>query len=270
MTVLVTGASGLIGERLVPRLIAAGHTCRVLLRAGKAAPAGAECVQGDLFDPAALERATSNVDAILHLAALFRSNDEELIWRTNLEGTRNLIGAAARVAPGARFIFASTSNVYPPDGVSPAGEEDRVAPSHAYPASKVAAETEVRESGMTWTVLRLPFVYGDGDGHVEALPRHLAHFAHPANRMSMLHHRDLATAVGLALAGRFDGRVVNLADDAPTTVHELVRLVGGTMPGSSDPMKNPWHLHVDASLARQLGFRPAIRSVHQAFEEAAL
>lgn len=241
MTILITGATGLVGERLVPRLVEAGFACRLLLRPGKTCPPGATAVTGDILDPSTLGEAFHDVSAVVHLAAVFRSQDTDLIWRSNLEGTRNLIGAASAGALRARFIMASTSNVYNRNSPHPGRESDSVEPQQAYPASKIEAEKLLRESGLNWSVLRFPFVYGDGDGHLEALPKHLgAAGFHPANRMSTIHHRDIATAMTMALAGAFDGRVVNISDEAPTTIYELVGLVGHRMEPSAEPMQNPW------------------------------
>jgi UDP-glucose 4-epimerase len=85
--------------------------------------------------------------------------------------------------------------------------------------------------------------------------------------MSMIHHRDIATAMKLALTGAMDRRIVNIVDEAPTSIYELVELVGGTMEPSSEPLANPWYLHVDSSLARSLGFQPTVRTVYQAVQE---
>jgi nucleoside-diphosphate-sugar epimerase len=228
-------------------------------------------VAGDILDPSTLWEAVRGVSAIVHLAAVFRSPDSDLIWRSNLEGTRNLIAAVQADAPGARLIMASTSNVYNRNSPQPARETDTVEPKQAYPASKISAEKLLRESGLTWSITRFPFVYGDGDGHLEMLPKHLAAFGfHPANRMSTIHHRDIATAMKLALAGAFDGRIVNISDEAPTTVFELAALVGHKMELSAEALTNPWYLHVDASLARNLGFKPTVRTVHQAVQEQIL
>jgi nucleoside-diphosphate-sugar epimerase len=271
MKVLVTGATGLVGARLLPRLADAGIECRALVRPGKDTPAGIEGIEGDLFDPAALAHAVDGVSAIIHLAAVFRTQDTDLIWKSNLDGTRGLIAAAQAQAPNARFIMSSTSNVYNRNSAHPGLEADAVEPELAYPASKVAAEKALRESALNWSILRFPFVYGDGDGHLEMLPKHLAAFGfHPANRMSTIHHRDIATAIRMALAGVFDRRIVNIADEAPTTIYELVGLVGETMAASSEPMQNPWHLHVDASLSRRLGFQSTVRTVYQAAQEGIL
>ena len=270
-TILVTGVTGLVGARLVPRLVDAGFDCRALVRGGKDAPAGATAIEADLLDEASLVAAVKDVAAIVHLAAVFRTQDVDLIWKSNLEGIRNLINAAKLHAPSARFILASTTHVYNKTNPHPGREEDDVDPQQAYPASKVAAEKELRECGLNWAILRFPFVYGDGDKHLETLPEHLiAAKWHPAMRMSTVHHRDIAAAVNLAMAGTMDGRIVNISDEAPTSLYELSRLVGVTMESSSAPLANPWYLHTDSSLARSLGFHSAVRTVYQAVQEKLL
>ncbi|OWJ58635.1 NAD-dependent epimerase/dehydratase family protein [Inquilinus limosus] len=268
MTVLLTGATGLVGTRLLPRLVEAGMDCRALIRPGKEAPAGVAAVTGDILDPASLVSAMAGVSAIIHLASVFRSHDTDLIWKSNLDGTRGLIAAAKAHAPEARFIMASTGHVYDRDNPHPGREDDPVDPELAYPASKVAAEKELRGSGLNWAILRLPFVYGDKDGHLEWLPKQVvAAKWHPAQKMSTIHHRDIATAMQLALGGAMDGRIVNIADEAPTSIYELAALVGETMESSAEPLASPWHLHMDGSLARSLGFQPIVRTVYQAAQE---
>lgn len=273
MTILVTGATGLVGARLVPRLMVGGHDCRVLVRTGKAVPDSVETVEGDLFDIASLKAALSGVSAVVHLAAVFRTQDEAQIWKANLDGARNLIAAVRAHAPQARFILASTSNVYAKDQPQPGRETDAVDPTQAYPASKVAAEKELRQSGLTWVVLRFPFVYGDGDGHLESMPSHTAAAKmkfHPAQRMSTIHHRDIATAMLLALGGAMDGHVVNISDDVPASMLELFALGGGSLDASAEPLVDPWTLQIDSTLARSLGFQPTVRTVYQAAQESLL
>jgi len=78
--------------------------------------------------------------------------------------------------------------------------------------------------------------------------------------MSMIHHRDIAVAVTLTLDGAMDGHVVNLVDEAPTSLYELCDLLGEAMPPSSEPLANSWYMQA-------LGFRPSIRPVHQSMQE---
>lgn len=264
MTILVTGGTGLVGSRLLPRLVESGFDCRAVVRPGKVVPAAAP-VECDLLDLASLARAVEGVEAIVHFAAVLRTPDADAIWKANLEGTRNLIAAAKAYVPQARFIMASTGLVYDEDLPRPAREDDSAAPTAAYPASKVAAERELRESGLTWSVLRLGFVYGDGDGHLERAPEVFGRWGwHPANTMSLVHERDIATAVELALTGAMDGHVVNIVDEAPVTVYELARVVGVSYQPSAGPLSKPWMGHMDGSLARELGFRATVPTVYQA------
>ena len=89
--------------------------------------------------------------------------------------------------------MASTGNVYDADAHGPAAKTIRRRPTAAYPASKLAAEALLRGSDLTWAILRLPFVYGDGDGHIESIPALAPRFGlHPAARL--LGRRTTATS----------------------------------------------------------------------------
>lgn len=271
MTTLVTGGTGLVGSRLLRHMVDAGLECRALVRPGKGTPAGVTPIEGDLFDASVLKKAIEGVSAVIHLAAVFRTPDENAIWRANLEGTRALIAVVQQYAPQSRFIMASTCLVYGEDASRPGLEEDEVHPKHAYPASKVAAEKELRESGLNWSILRLPFVYGDGDEHLSAVPGIVSRMNwHPAQTFSLAHQRDVARAFELALTGAMDGRIVNIADDAPSTLYDMARAVGVTIKSSAEPLNNPWWGRVDGALSRRLGFRPAVATLGQAIQEGIL
>ncbi|MGI3785715.1 MAG: NAD-dependent epimerase/dehydratase family protein [Janthinobacterium lividum] len=268
---LLTGGTGLVGSRLLPRLAQAGFDCRALVRRDVALPAGVTAVHGDLADPESLREAVEGVDAVVHLAALFRTGDEDAIWRANLDGTRHLVEAVTSYAPHARLVMASTGNVYDADAARPGRETDVCTPTAAYPASKIAAEELLRGSGLTWSILRLPFVYGDGDGHLASLPPLVVRFGlHPAHTYSVAHHRDVAVVVRLALAGAMDGQVVNVTDDAPVTVLEMTALVGSPVEGSAEPLVNPWSGRMDPTRLRDLGFTPTVPTIRAAAREGIL
>jgi nucleoside-diphosphate-sugar epimerase len=271
MTVLVTGGTGLVGSRLLRRFVDAGIDCRALVRPGKDVPDGTTRIEGDLLDAGSLKQAVDGVSAIVHLAAVFRTPDQDAIWRANLDGTRNLIAAAKEHAPSARFVMASTGLVYDEDASRPGIEGDELHPKLAYPASKVAAESELRGSGLTWSILRLPFVYGDGDEHLAAVPRVVTMMKwHPARSFSLGHQRDIARAFELALTGVMDARIVNIVDDAPITLYEMASIVGASIEASAEPLINPWMGRMDGALSRSLGFRPTIATVYQAAHEGIL
>jgi len=228
-------------------------------------------VRGDLEDPESLRQALEDVQAIVHLAALFRTDDEDAIWKANLGGTRNLIAAAEAHAAGARFIMTSTGNVYNADTPRPSRETDPCTPSAAYPASKLAAEEALRNSKLTWSILRLPFVYGDGDGHLAMIPTLSRRFGlHPAHTYSVAHHRDIMTAVEIALSGAMDELIVNITDDRPVTVYEMAELAGNPVQGSAEPLANPWSGRMNPSLAHELGFRPTVPTIYAAARDGIL
>jgi nucleoside-diphosphate-sugar epimerase len=273
MTILLlTGATGLVGSRLLPRLVQDGFECRALVRGDAALPAGTTGVRGDLADPGTLPAAVEGVDAVVHLAALFRTQDEDAIWRANRDGTRNLIAAVQEHAPHARLVMSSTGNVYNADATRPALETDECSPKAAYGASKVAAEQLLRDSGLTWAVLRLPFVYGEGDGHLASIRTIAPQLGlHPAQSYAVAHHRDIAAAVRLALTGAMDGRIVNVTDGAsPVTIFEMARLAGQPIEGSAEPLTNPWFGHLDSTLIRELGFTPSVPTIYAAARDGLL
>lgn len=268
---LLTGASGLVGSRLLPRLVKDGFECRALIRGDVALPPGTAGVRGDMADPGTLRAAVEGVDAVVHLAALFRTQDEDAIWRANRDGTRNLIAAVQEHAPGARLIMSSTGNVYNADATRPALETDECSPKTAYGASKVAAEQLLRDSGLTWAVLRFPFVYGEGDGHLASIHTLAPRLGlHPAQSYAVAHHRDIAAAVRLALTGVMDGRIVNVTDGAPVTIFEMARLAGQPIEGSAEPLANPWFGHLDGTLIRELGFTPSVPTIYAAARDGIL
>ncbi len=271
MTILVTGGTGLVGSRLLRRFVDAGVVCRALVRPGKEIPAGVARTEGDLLDAASLRAALEGVAAIVHLAAVFRTQNEDDIWRANLEGTKNLIAAAKAHSPQSRFVMTSTGLVYDAKASRPGLEDDTTSPKLAYPASKIAAENELRASGLNWSILRLAFVYGDGDGHLASVPPLAARFGwHPAKTFSLVHQRDVAGAIELALTGAMDGQIVNICDDAPTTLYEMASLVGSPIEPSAEPLIDPWVGRMDGSRLRSLGFQPTVPTLYQAAQRGIL
>ena len=113
MTTLVTGAAGFLGSHVARQLVARGETVRVLLRASSTNRAisdlSLEYVTGDLRDPASLDRATSGVKRVFHVAADYRlwARRPREIYESNVTGTKNLLEAAKR-AGVEQFIYTGT------------------------------------------------------------------------------------------------------------------------------------------------------------------
>jgi dihydroflavonol-4-reductase len=113
MTTLVTGAAGFLGSHVTRQLVARGESVRVLMRPSSNNRAisdlSLEYVTGDLRDAASLERATSGVQRVFHVAADYRlwAKHPQDIYDSNVGGTRNLL-AAAKKAGVEQLIYTST------------------------------------------------------------------------------------------------------------------------------------------------------------------
>jgi nucleoside-diphosphate-sugar epimerase len=277
MNVLVTGATGKVGSRLVPSLLSGGHSVRILVRrtddetVRKLKAKGAETFIGDIMQPESLQEALDGVDAIVHLAAFFRSQDEEKIKSVNETGTKNIAEAASQTDAGIRFVFSSTSTVYNNDA-APALESDHVSPTAAYPSSKVASEKLLlgmhAAKRLDVRILRFSFVYGAGDPHLpESIPLFERWNLHPAYRLHPVHHLDIAQAVKLAMSvSAMGGEIYNVADDSPITLQEVIGLTGQTakLADPATPLTNAWSGLVSTRKIRGLGFRPLVPSYYAA------
>ena len=107
---LVTGASGFLGWHVARALIDQGHHVRALARPGSRVDAlDVELVTGDLRDPASLERALAGCGLVFHVAADYRlwARDPNELYRSNVDGTRNLLTAAKRAGVD-RVVYTST------------------------------------------------------------------------------------------------------------------------------------------------------------------
>jgi len=239
MDILVTGATGKVGSRLSPRLAQRGHRVRALVRdLGRASPlreAGIELVEGDLLEADSLAAAVHGVDAVVHCAAFFRGATAEEAHAVNDLGTQHLAHASIK-ASVKRFVFTSTGLVYGPTAGRPAREEDACAPSNnAYPLSKLAAERFLLTlEGLDVRVLRLPFIYGDGDPHIADVVPMMRTFL-PSQRMSLAHHVDVAQAVARLVEAESPAhRVYNLTDDEAPDLTTLFASVGAPPPDGSE------------------------------------
>ncbi|WP_427925458.1 NAD-dependent epimerase/dehydratase family protein [Streptomyces sp. cg40] len=284
MLTLVTGSTGQVGRRFVPRLLAqarAGEQVRVIVRdaarAERFAELGAEVVVGDLRDTDDLGKAVSGADAVVNVAASFRGVPDEEAWAVNHEAAVAL-GKAALASGVRRFVQVSTGMVYGVGRGRPLTEEDESRPGGkmwgAYNESKVAAERELLAlDTMDVRVARLPFVYGEGDPHLANSLQWAANWA-SNQRLHMGHHADVAQGLLRVLhAPGVAGRVYNIADDAPVTALELHLLNGVEVPAgldrNTDP--DPWFGVMSTErIKRELGYRPLYPSVWAARDAGAL
>ena len=151
MRYLVTGATGFLGSHVARMLCARGDDVRVLVRPTsdrrRLAGSPVEEAVGDVTDAASVERAMDGTDVVFHAAAMyeFGPRDPALMARTNVEGTRNVLDAAA--ARGALAVFVSSTAALGPTGAATEDETYRSAtqPHSAYEATKRAAHDRALE-----------------------------------------------------------------------------------------------------------------------------
>jgi dihydroflavonol-4-reductase len=163
--ILITGATGFIGRRLTRDLIERGDTVRILarnrLKACELFGDDVEVCLGDVGDPASLDEACRDIGTIYHIAGIYRFGlrHRRALWTTNVEGTENLLGAAAS-AGVARVVHLSSGGVLGKTGCSSSALLDETDfPAEAsrfcfYKASKWHAE----QRALAWAARGLPVV----------------------------------------------------------------------------------------------------------------
>ncbi len=154
MPALVTGATGFIGGHVARLLEAGGDEVRVLIRpesrTGNLEGLRAERAVGDLRDRASLDRALRGCDTVFHVAADYRlwAKDPSDLYRSNVEGTANLLDAAAE-AGAKRIVYTSTvGTIRPPRDGAVSDEDDPVSigmMAGHYKRSKFQAEQAALE-----------------------------------------------------------------------------------------------------------------------------
>jgi dihydroflavonol-4-reductase len=176
MTTLLTGATGFVGAAVLRTLIAAGHNVRALVRpnSDRRNLSGVDCeiFFGDLAEPGSLKRAVRGCEALFHVAADYRLwvLDPEKMNRVNVEGTVELIQAAATAGVSRIVYTSSVATLRLRDDGAPVDEEygaqlsDMIGP---YKQSKYLAEREVKrlvvQAGIPVIIVQPSAPFGPGD-----------------------------------------------------------------------------------------------------------
>lgn len=256
MRVLVAGATGVIGDQLVPLLTAAGHEVVGLARSRDRADglrrAGAELVVADALDRAAVTRAVREAapEAVVNMLTAIPpaldprrlARDFALTNRLRTEGTRNLLDAAREVG-ARRVISQGLAYIYDPDGTGNADEDALVwrdPPKQFAPVLAALMELERRTVDAGGLVLRFGHLYGPGSmlAHDGSLVQQVRAGKMPLGggggaTFSFVHAHDAASAVLAALDKEVTG-ALNVVDDDPAPMSvwlpELARILGAPVP----------------------------------------
>jgi nucleoside-diphosphate-sugar epimerase len=297
MKIFVTGATGVIGQRAVPLLLADGHDVTVMTHRDGAPRTpwarDVRIVRVDLFDRASLGAAVRGQDAVINLATHMPSSSLKMLfrgsWRMNdrirREGSRNLVDAA--IAGGvAHFIQESYAITYPDRGDSWIDESVPLEPVPYNQTVLSAEESAARftREGRTGVVLRFAAFYGPDSMLVTDTMRALRWGWAPVPGapnafFSSLSHDDAATAVLHAL--RAPAGTYNVVDDEPLRRRDLfgslTSLIGARTPRFPPAWMTPLFGDAGKLLARSMrisnaklrhdtGWSPRYRSAREGWK----
>jgi len=222
-TLAVTGGTGFVGQHLLRIALESGYDVRALTRGWKPPEDAIAWVDGALDRSESLAKLCAGADAVIHIAGLITGSRADF-EAVNATGTANMIDAA-RSAGVRRFIHISSLAAREPDLSN-------------YGWSKAKSERLVAASGLDWTILRPPAVYGPGDRETLELfkmaKRGLVALP-PKGRFSVIHVEDLC-------------RLILAVLDEPEAISEIYE--------PDDGRENGWdHRHFARTLGRTFGRR---------------
>lgn len=248
MKFFLTGATGVIGRRVVPLLVKAGHDVTGVARSDESAKkleqAGVKAVQVDLFDEKAVRQAAAGHETICNLATSIPSGPRVALpfaWSENDRIRRvvskNLVDAALE-AGARRYIQESFAMIYPDSGDAWIDENVPVKPAN-YVRSVIEAENQAQrftDAGRTGVVLRFGLFYGNDSSHTLDMIRFVNMgiafgFGSPDGYVSSLSTDDAARAVVAAL--QVPAGIYNAADDEPVRKREYFDSLAGAVVTSS-------------------------------------
>ncbi|MEJ7925451.1 NAD(P)H-binding protein [Sphingobium sp. AN641] len=208
MKIAMTGATGFVGAEVLAQALGAGMSVQALARKARPPQARLKWVHGSLEDGRALDRLVRDVDAVIHIAGVVNAPDRAGFEAGNALGTMALIDAMRR--QGVRRLVHVSSLAAREPALSD------------YGWSKELAERHVKASGLDWTIVRPPAIYGPGDREMLDLFRMARRgfmLLPPGGRLSVIEVGDLAR---LLLA---------LADDRHVSLTQMYEVDDGTPDG---------------------------------------
>jgi nucleoside-diphosphate-sugar epimerase len=230
--VLVTGSDGFVGRHLVPYLAAQGYKVIAASRSRSAFedPNIVAAPLPDLSVPVDWRPLLQQCDAVVHLAGIaHKLAPDHLYDRVNHEATGALARDALRCGRKHLIFVSSIAAQSGSFSDRELTEDDPPRPNNSYGRSKLAAEQAIRESGVSFTILRPVVIYGKGEKgnlatveKISRLPIPLPFRSLTAQR-SVLSIENFNSAVATALTdSRARGETFIVSNPAPTTIAELI------------------------------------------------
>ena len=227
MTVLVTGATGFLGRRVVEKLLNHNYQVRCLVHSpGRERifdHLSVDVCYGDVNYPEALELACQGVQQVVHLVAVIRETRNGTYERINVQGTAGVVAAAKESGTVSHLVHVSVIGAAPD-------------PELAYLRSKWQAEQEVIGSGLGYTIIRPSLIFGPGDEFTTALASLVRLsplvpvVSSGRNRLQPIWVDDLAQCIALAV-GRNElmGHTLELGGPEQLSYNQIVDEVARAM-----------------------------------------
>ena len=192
LRIAMTGATGFVGAETLNQALESGYSVSALTRRAQPPRARLKWVPGSLDDAAALDTLVRDVDAVIHIAGVVNAPDRDSFEVGNARGTMAVVDAMRK--RGVRRLVHVSSLAAREPGLSD------------YGWSKELAERHVKASGLDWTIVRPPAIYGPGDQEMLELFRMAKRgvmLLPPGGRLSVIEVSDLARLL-LTLTGETD------------------------------------------------------------------
>ena len=248
LVVLVTGATGFLGRRVVRELLERGHQVRCLVhtpgRERMFPHREIEVQYGSINDPVSLKSAFYDAESVIHLVGVIRPRRRESFDAVHREGTANVL-AAAKEAGASHFLHVSVIGA----------ANDRTYP---YLYTKWLGEQEVVNSGIHFTIFRPSMLFGEGDEFINAMAGLVRLFplvpviGSGRNRLQPLAADDLARCIAITL-GREDlkGKTIELGGTKRLSYNELVTEVAKAMGKRRLRIHLPvWAMYIAAAISQ--------------------
>lgn len=295
--IFVAGATGVLGRRLIPRLVAAGHQVSAVARTpekGAAiSAAGATPVRVDLFDPTAVHAAVLGHEVVINLATRIPPSSRALLpwaWRENdrlRQVAAKHLAIAARSAGASRLIQESIAMIYKADGDRWIAEDSPVLPAR-HTRAALGAEDAAQgfaQGGGAAVVLRFANFYCAESGHTRDMIRAVERgwaptFGSADGFIASIACEDAAEAVVAALgvpAGTY-----NLCDDEPLRRQEYFTSLAEALGVAPPRVPPPWIVRLagpvgetvarsqrvsNRTFRRASGWAPRLRSAREGWQE---
>ncbi len=259
MHIFIAGATGVLGRRVVPRLIAAGHHVAALSRsdanARQLAESGAEPRPGDLFDKEAMIRLTRDCDVIMHLATAIpkTSRAKPRDWAVNdrirRKGTMHLVSAGLRnrcrlyIQQSITYLYGNRGGAWV-DETTPIASEIPAAARSALDMEKTVSDASA-QSNLPALILRFGSFYSHDSSHTQEMFGAIRRGRFPVfgagnAYWNLINVDDAAEALVKAVEKVQSpaGDVVNVCDDEPVLYSDLVDFIASTL-AARRPMRIP-------------------------------